>query len=438
MFTIIYILFFIIRWIIPWIIWPNKRNILSITSLPILVLTYIIGSIYYVNREKTLLNITVTDNTIKIISCVFILSTLTWVIGFFLSYVKENKSTNSIAVNFYKIKNNIEFGSLQKKIYFILFIGIIFIYYSFYKMTFIPLFAENPFQAKYMSGDYQILYKSVAQYYRIGLNCLSFVLLFSVYFFLVKDNKNKRLKYLIISIVAFITLSLTLRRSISVNNILLVLVFFVTFYRGKKAYCLLLFLIFLIYPFGSAFNDIFSYLQGEIPQLNLISILYGLPDVSDQLSFMEVYLNNPVHTYGRTIFGGLIPYHYKWNPATFSLEVLAGDSNVASGGLRLPNELWGYISFGYLGAIVFGLIQGYLTGIVFKTQFILLSKTKDNKIENFLKLLYISFIKLCCSFVLLMVMDNLLLIFLYVFLFFLFTRRKTLGFNLEKKISIKI
>jgi hypothetical protein len=54
-----------------------------------------------------------------------------------------------------------------------------------------------------------------------------------------------------------------------------------------------------------------------------------------------------------------------WDPADYALRIRTGLSDVgelASGGLRLPAPFWGYVSFGYAGAIVWSWVAGVFIG----------------------------------------------------------------------------
>jgi hypothetical protein len=97
-------------------------------------------------------------------------------------------------------------------------------------------------------------------------------------------------------------------------------------------------------------------------------IAAGNPDIADTISFVRAFDLNPIWTYGRTFYGGLIPGHYEWNPAVYVFKVTnpAADINdIASGGFRMPSAIWGYTAFGWLGVVLTsglsGLISGYTT-----------------------------------------------------------------------------
>ena len=84
---------------------------------------------------------------------------------------------------------------------------------------------------------------------------------------------------------------------------------------------------------------------------------------------MDFFNKDPTWTYGRTVLGGLIPGHYQWNPAIYTLNVVnPGEdaTTLVSGGLRLPAPIWGYVSFQWFGVIIFCFLSGFFKGILLK------------------------------------------------------------------------
>ena len=92
----------------------------------------------------------------------------------------------------------------------------------------------------------------------------------------------------------------------------------------------------------------------------------GAPDLFDQLNFLASFKsqNYPL-TWGRTFFGGLVPFRYEWNPSVYTLVVSNGGgdiSDIMSGGFRLSTALWGYTSFSWLGVVIIPLLSGFFIG----------------------------------------------------------------------------
>jgi hypothetical protein len=67
--------------------------------------------------------------------------------------------------------------------------------------------------------------------------------------------------------------------------------------------------------------------------------------------------------------GGLVPSHYEWNPAVYTLRVTnpgADINTLISGGLRLSAPIWGYVSFKWFGVAMFCYLSGFIKGVLLK------------------------------------------------------------------------
>jgi hypothetical protein len=143
----------------------------------------------------------------------------------------------------------------------------------------------------------------------------------------------------------------------------------------------------------------------------LAQVASGAPDVSDQVGFLHAWLAHPQYTEGRTFVGGLLPGNYKWNPSVWSVQILTPGVNISaidSGGLRLPAPLWGYVSFGWPGAIgvsfFYGIVSGYLAhiakiitpsrSVVVSTICLVLYVATINVLPEFFELSYIAVLQL--------------------------------------------
>jgi len=123
------------------------------------------------------------------------------------------------------------------------------------------------------------------------------------------------------------------------------------------------------------------------------TIALGAPDVLDHLTFLKSFNNTPLYTYGRTFYGGLIPGHYKWNPAVWSLMVSNpdGDLNeITSGGLRLPLPLWGYVSFSWTGVVLLSFFSGLINGYLIKAIKKMIKETQSIIVITVVILLYVN------------------------------------------------
>ncbi len=133
--------------------------------------------------------------------------------------------------------------------------------------------------------------------------------------------------------------------------------------------------LFAVYFLGSAVYALLNALgfgaYGQASSMNFIeSVAAGAPDIADQLAFMTRWLADPVYSDGRTFVGGLVPGNYEWNPSVWTLSITNPGVDVAaisSGGYRLPPQVWGMVSFGWVGVFAVSLLYGWALGRLTRT-----------------------------------------------------------------------
>jgi len=187
-------------------------------------------------------------------------------------------------------------------------------------------------------------------------------------------NRRKNL-FLFGAITAVILMALSLSRGPAFSGVVLAVAIIMSF-KSVRAFLLLIVLLFSLYLASSAFyfvvgvrdlTEVSSSFKGDHIFWRVISA--GTVDITDQLTFMDFFNKNPLWTYGRTILGGLVPSHYEWNPAIFTLKVThpgEDPTTLISGGLRLPAPIWGYVSFQWIGVVIFCFLSGFIKGIFLK------------------------------------------------------------------------
>jgi hypothetical protein len=231
------------------------------------------------------------------------------------------------------------------------------LFVSFRLMGFVPAFARNPFMAKFFRGAYAASYHRVALLLR---PCEVIVTtLIPIAFMLCYLRRSVAAFALALGGVVGLAMLLT-RGPLAIGGLTFLGVLAA---RKRSWFTAYLAVVILIYPIGSGFYHLLG-LQRAGVHANLWNIIAaGVPDITDQLHFFSAYLAHPVMTYGKTFWGGLIPWHYRWNPSVFSLTVEGGNINkIASGGLRLAAPQWGYVAFGWPGAAVVSLLSGVIWG----------------------------------------------------------------------------
>jgi oligosaccharide repeat unit polymerase len=355
-----------------YVIWPNRFNVFAHLQVGFVFIAYFIP-LFFTDVIKHFSYDLVEKYTI-INSIGTVLYVAGMIIGVYLPKVRFSKPSTiyndkfSDAYIFKVIK------ARSTMLFFVSFIGMV---CSFIWMGYIPMFAENPLEAKFFRGSYQDTYSQIAIIYRTSYNILVAILpvLFAITYFF----KSK--KFLAMSLAAVGICIVTMVRSEAIYAFLMF--YGIVLSNKKRIYSwLYILLIIVIFSFGSMSYHLFFMVLGMDSYYNSDSIFdmiaSGAPDVMDQLQFFDAFEDTQPFTYGRTFAGGLVPGHYEWNPSVWALDIInAGDLNsVISGGLRLTIPLWGYTAFSYSGVVVLSLLTGILTGYCTKITRILVEKNE--------------------------------------------------------------
>ncbi|PMP87542.1 MAG: hypothetical protein C0173_08785 [Desulfurella sp.] len=212
------------------------------------------------------------------------------------------------------------------------------------------------------------------------------------------------------------------------------LLFSIFYKNGKYAVRFIIFYL-IIFIFGSSFNSLLLYFMGLTNNLNIKSIVYGVPDIEDLLYFWNCFITkNYEFSYGKTIYGGLIPYHYKWNISVVTKLVIGASANAPSGGYRLPVQVEGYIAFGIFGTIVWSIVYGLINGIHLRLTKFAISQIKDNFLKLYISIFLIELFNMLLNFFINMQIDVLFSIFIYYFIIFVVVKLK-LKYNSTKSLK---
>lgn len=234
----------------------------------------------------------------------------------------------------------------------------------FYLMGFVPAFSRYPIMAKFFRGSYAISYAHVAVPYRFSYLIIVAIVPTCLAAWLARRNRLS----LLLALASIATIAATLNRGPIAAGALLFLGVIAA--RRKSTAAAFILFVLIAYPIGSAFYKLIGYQEIGL-HANLWSVIAaGAPDIRDQLGFFFRFFAHPIYSHGRTFWGGLIPWHYKWNPAVFTLELggqNASLNSIASGGLRLAAPQWGFVAFGWAGVPIVsfasGLVWGYATNL---------------------------------------------------------------------------
>lgn len=242
--------------------------------------------------------------------------------------------------------------------------GIIGMVFSYIVMGFVPMFAQDPISAKLFRGEYQAPYIRIAAIYRSSFFILATIMPIAC---IVWYRFRSKL-FLVLIISSLLLMIVSLARSGAFMGVVFAFAIVMSF-KSRWHFVILMTLLVGIFVLSSFFYYIVG-IRAYSDDKNIWEIITaGTPDIPDQLDFLTRFEEKREWTYGRTVYGGLVPGHYQWNPAVYTLVMVnpGKDINdIGSGGLRLPLPVWGYVSFEWIGVIIFSISTGFLTGWFFR------------------------------------------------------------------------
>ncbi|MEZ2334975.1 O-antigen polymerase [Mucilaginibacter sp. RCC_168] len=353
-----------------YLIWFSKKNIFNHSVLGLCFVAYLVPAFVIKYDDYS------TPDVIRLYVIINLLGCFTYLSGMLLGYrIKTLIAVNTLLqFRFLSTVHDNEHG-IQKirkvsSIIYVAALGGIII--SYILMGFVPLFAANPFMAKFFKGEYQAPYERVAFLYRTARQLLEFLMPLRILELFINFN----LKSVILVLSGILLIAVSLNRGPILSGFLVAISIFVALKKNNGPFWIYLIIVFSSYILGSgvyyllglAFPDSFF---GDAANVGFFeAVAMGAPDITDQLSFLSAFLDSGSHySYGLTFFGGLIPFNFPWNPSVYTLTILNSSndiSEVASGGLRLPVSLWGYISFGWIGVALVPFFSGVFTGYIVK------------------------------------------------------------------------
>jgi hypothetical protein len=352
--------------LVLYILWPSSKNIIFYRLLPFYVFAYA-GVPFFLTDDSI---VTYRLNGDNIVSLITILSIGT--VFYIGSLIYNYKYYNKLEIWVINKIDNINLKPLNEfrvslMILLLAVSAIIFYIYSYSKMGFIPLMADDWMMAKYFGGEYQETYRGVAHFFRTALNLYSITTPFLIiYLFSGKNKLFKSFVFILLVMIMSLTL-LTMRRGNLAEPLILMTLLFSVYYKNGKYLIFTICCYFLIFALGSSANELIYYFQGESNTIDISVILTGVPDITDLLWFWDRFIYDKYDfSYGKTIYGGLIPYHYDWNPAVLTKLVIGADKTVGSGGFRIPFQVEGYYTFGVVGTIIWSLYAGYVDALQLK------------------------------------------------------------------------
>jgi oligosaccharide repeat unit polymerase len=407
---------YLIQLLILYLLWPSSKNIIFIKQLPFYTLAYFGGAFFLTN--DAIFDYSLNNDNIELLIIIMMIGTICYISSIIINYKRAGKldifiirkidNINVKVIN--KSRVSIIIASLSL-------VGILFYIYSYTTMGFTPFLADDWMMAKYFGGEYQETYRGVAHFYRIALNLYTITAPFLIIYLLTKGNILSKIIYAILLIsITFLTL-LSLRRGLIAEPIILLILLFFIFYKNGKYLFITICCYFIIFAVGSSLNVLYYFIQGKLSTIDISAILEGVPDITDLLWFWDRFIGDKYgFSYGKTIYGGLIPYHYDWNPSVLTKLVIGADKNVGSGGFRLPFQVEGYYTFGVVGTIIWSLYAGYVDALQLKLFRYTILSAKNSFYRFYITIFFINIIVLIAKNLICMNIDSLFVIVVGLFI----------------------
>ncbi|WP_462267232.1 O-antigen polymerase [Mucilaginibacter sp.] len=351
--TFLIFLSFSILTFAAYIVWPSRFNVLGHAGAAASFIAIVVPTFILHLPEKAPADIVGLYTNILVLGVISFLPGM--IAGFNVGkYMRTNFSFDIMEPDAYERR-------IIKLTKILLLVGIVGLAVSYAGMGFIPMFAANPIAAKLFRDQYQAPYYRVAVIFRSSWFILTTIIPIACIIW----YKYRSKFFLFATLVAVTLMIASLQRSGAFNGIVFAFIIVMAF-KSRKHFVILMVVLTGIFVMSSFFYYIVGVRTFDTDRDIWEVIGESSPDIRDQLQFLEFFEANPEYTYGRTIYGGLIPGHYKWNPAVYTLLIINPGRDInelESGGLRLVVPLWGYVSFSWPGVVVYSLLTGLFSGL---------------------------------------------------------------------------
>jgi len=361
-----------------YLVWPSRYNVMAHLNLGFILIAYFIPSIILKDQNDF------PSDVVSLYTLILVLGAACYVIGLVSGFsIKPvhlfDFSFSVLSVEIYKLQ-------IIKITRIFLLAGIMGLSLGYLLMGFIPAFAADPVAAKFFRGTYQVPF-FVSMIYLSSFFILTTITPVAIVIWYYNKKKNL---FLFGAIVAASLMAVSLSRGPAFGGVVLAIAIIMSFKNRRTFWLLIVFLI-TVYFLSSVFYFVTGIRDyGEVSASFKDDHVFwrivsgGTIDIQDQLNFLDFFNKNPIWTYGRTIIGGLIPSHYEWNPAVYTLRVTNPGEDIntlISGGLRLSAPMWGYVSFKWAGVVIFCFLSGLIKGVflkftkywIFKSQSVLIA-----------------------------------------------------------------
>ena len=226
-------------------------------------------------------------------------------------------------------------------------------------LGYVPLLAADRISAKYGVGPYAAAFDrgSIPYLFALAVASSALPVTLAILF------KRRRLLDLCLAAGLLLGLVASLSRNLAFSGVLLFLVAIA--YERRIRPFLVLAAISLAFVAGALANEIFFPAPGAGLDTLAARVAISAPDVPEQLGFLRGFQLSGETRRGWALVGGLAFGSGELDPSAYTIRTITGFDDVEgypSGGLRLPAPIWGYVSYGLLGAAVWSFVSGFFTG----------------------------------------------------------------------------
>ena len=238
-------------------------------------------------------------------------------------------------------------------------VGLVSLGGAYVVLGYVPILAADRVAAKYGVGPYAAGFARGAIPYHFALAVASSALpvMLAILF------KRRRMLDLCLAGGLLLGLIMSLSRFLAFSGVMLFMVA-LAFERRIRPVIILV-AVSGVFIAGALFNEIFFPPQGAGLGTLASRVAISAPDVPEQLGFLRGFELRGEVRRGWAIVGGLAFGKGDLDPAAYTLRTITGSTKIdsfASGGLRLPAPIWGFVSFGLAGSAVWSFIAGFFTG----------------------------------------------------------------------------
>jgi hypothetical protein len=317
------------------VVWPSRYNVITHG--------YVAGGFISIIVPSLILNVPdkYPQSVVDLYTRILVVGAIFFIPGLIAGFAYGRRVTTSFS---FEIMRTVDYEERAIKITKVLMItGVLGLTLSYIGMGFMPLFAAEPIAAKLFRGQYQEPYLRVAILFRISFFLISTITPIACIIW----YKIRSKIYLLLITAGLFLMIASLQRSGAFSGVVFAFIVIMSF-KSRLKFAILMVILVGVFILSSFFYYIVGVktFNGDENVWEVIGA--SSPDIDDQLQFMVNFDQNPVWTYGQTMYGGLVPGHYKWNPSVYTLSIIAPGrdvNDVGSGGVTVTFAFMGLCFF---------------------------------------------------------------------------------------------